>query len=55
MKKIKFNLSLETIIPDLLGRYIGSNTSLAGIKMQNGLFIDTYKNGKILNLDVNLI
>jgi MoxR-like ATPase len=26
---IKFNLSSETTIPDLLGRYIGSNKSLA--------------------------
>ena len=52
---IKFNLSSETTIPDLLGRYIGSNKSLAGIKMQDGPFIDAYKNGKILILDeINL-
>ena len=36
---IKFNLSSETTIPDLLGRYIGSNTSLAGIKMQEVLLL----------------
>ena len=48
---IKFNLSSETTIPDLLGRYISSNQSLAGIKMQDGPFIDAYKNGKILILD----
>ena len=52
---IKFNLSSETTIPDLLGRYIGSNKSLAGIKMEDGPFIDAYKNGKILILDeINL-
>ena len=52
---IKFNLSSETTIPDLLGRYIGSNKSLVGIKMQDCPFIDSYKNGKILILDeINL-
>ena len=47
---IKFNLSSETTIPDLLARYIGSNESFAGIKMQDGPFIYAYKNGKILIL-----
>ena len=37
-KKIRFNLSSETTISDLLGRYIVNNESWAGIKMKEGPF-----------------
>ena len=54
MKKkfpIKFNLSSETRIPNLLGKYVGSKSSFGGMKMKDGPFIDAYKNGRILILD----
>ena len=52
---IKFNLSSETRIPDLLGKYVGSKSSFGGMKMKDGPFIDAYKNGRILILDeINL-
>ena len=52
---IKFNLSSETRIPDLLGKYVGSKSSFGGMKMIDGPFIDAYKNGRILILDeINL-
>ncbi len=50
-EKIRFNLSSETTISDLLGKYIGNNDSWAGIKIKDGPFIDAYKNGKCLILD----
>ena len=51
---IKFNLSSETRILDLF-KYIGSKNSFTGMRMKDGLFIDTYKNWKILILDeINL-
>jgi len=54
-EKIRFNLSSETTISDLLGKYIGNNDSWAGIKIKDGPFIDAYKNGKCLILDeINL-
>ena len=52
---IKFNLSSETRIPDLFGKYRGSKNSFTGMRMEDGPFIDAYKNGKILILDeINL-
>ena len=52
---IEFNLSSETRIPDLLGKYVGSKSSFGGMKMKDGPFIDAYKNGRILILDeINL-
>ena len=52
---IKFNLSSETRISDLLGKYVGSKSSFGGMKMKDGPFIDAYKNGRILILDeINL-
>ena len=54
-EKIRFNLSSETTISDLLGKYIGNNKSWAGIKLKDGPFVDAYKNGKCLILDeINL-
>ena len=53
--KIRFNLSSETTISDLLGKYIGNNESWAGIKLEDGPFVDAFKNGKCLILDeINL-
>ena len=52
---IKFNLSSETRIHDLLGKYIGSKTSFGGMKMKDGPFIEAYKKGRVLILDeINL-
>jgi MoxR-like ATPase len=52
---IRYNLSSETKISDLMGKYIGSKNSIAGLKLQYGPFIQAYKYGKILILDeINL-
>lgn len=52
---IRFNLSAETKIPDLLGRYIGDEKSWAGISHQDGPFYIAFTEGKVLLLDeINL-
>ena len=54
-KLIKFSLSKETKISDLLGKYSGSADSLDGIKMNYGPFIEAFLNGHCLLLDeINL-
>ena len=53
---IRFNLSSETTIEDLMGRLISQNDSWSGFKFVSGPFIDAYTNGYILLLDeVNLV
>ena len=55
-KMIRFNLSSETTIEDLMGRLISQNDSWSGFKFVSGPFIDAYTNGYILLLDeVNLV
>ena len=55
-KLIRFNLSSETSIEDLMGRLISNNENWSGFIFIEGSFIDAYINGKILLLDeVNLV
>lgn len=52
---VRFNLSSETKTQDLLGRYVGDDSSWAGIKQQNGPFFKAFQQGKVLLLDeINL-
>ena len=52
---IRYNLSRETKIDDLMSKYVGDSESLVGLKIKNGPFLDAYINGKILLLDeINL-
>ena len=55
-KFIRFNLSSETTIEDLMGRLLSSGDSWSGFKFVPGPFIEAYENGCILLLDeVNLV
>ena len=55
LELIRFNLSSETTIDDLLGRIISDKDSWSGLKFLEGPFVDAYKNGKVFLLDeVNL-
>ena len=52
---IKFNLSAETKIDNLMNKYVGDNRSFSGIKIEMGAFYKSFKKGKILILDeINL-
>ena len=54
-KLIRYNLSAETKIDDIIGKYVSAQNSFIGIKVQNGPFVDAYINGKILLFDeINL-
>ena len=55
LELIRYNLSRETKIDDLMSKYVGDSDSLVGLKIKNGPFLDAYINGKILLLDeINL-
>ncbi len=52
---IKFNLSADTKIDNLMNKYVGDNKSVSGIKIENGAFYKAFVKGKILILDeINL-
>ena len=52
---IRYNLSRETRIDDLISKYVGESKSFIGLKVKEGPFLDAYINGKILLLDeINL-
>ena len=52
---IKFNLSAETKIDNLMSKYVGDCKSVVGIKNEDGAFLKAFKEGKILILDeINL-
>ena len=52
---IKFNLSAETKINDLMQKFIGDKNSLSGLKIVDGPFYTAFKNGLPLILDeINL-
>ena len=54
-KVIRFNLSSESKISDLIGKYSGTNNSFAGISFQPGPFIKAFSKGHCLLLDeINL-
>ncbi len=52
---IRFNLSAETKIDDLIAKYTGDPESPAGLKIENGPFFRAFTEGKLLLLDeINL-
>ncbi len=52
---IKFNLSADTKIDNLMNKYVGDNKSISGIKIESGAFYKSFQKGKILILDeINL-
>jgi len=52
---IRYNLSAETRIDDIISKYISDSKSIIGLKVKNGPFVDAYENGKILLFDeINL-
>ena len=54
-KLIRFNLSSETTVPDLMGRYIGDKNSWGGITLKEGPYKTAAENGYVLLLDeINL-
>ena len=54
-KYIKFNLSAETKINDLMQKFIGDKNSLSGLKIVDGPFYTAFKEGLPLILDeINL-
>ena len=52
---LRFNLSQETKIDDLISKYVGDQNSFAKIRIEDGPFLKAYRDGKILLLDeINL-
>jgi len=52
---LRFNLSAETKVDDLIAKYTGDPESPAGIKIENGPFFKAFTEGKLLLLDeINL-
>ena len=52
---VRYNLSAETKIDDIIAKYVSDQKSFIGLKVQKGPFIDAYVNGKILLFDeINL-
>ena len=52
---LRFNLSAETKIDDLIVKYSGDNNSASGLKVEEGLFFTAYTKGhKILLDEINL-
>ena len=52
---IRYNLSAETRIDDIIAKYASDRNSLTGLSVKNGPFVDAYINGKILLFDeINL-
>lgn len=55
IKLIRYNLSAETKIDDIIAKYVSDQKSFIGLKVQNGPFVDAYVNGKIILFDeINL-
>ncbi len=55
MELIRYNLSAETKIDDIIAKYVSDQKSFIGLIVQNGPFVDTYVNGKIILFDeINL-
>ena len=54
-KLIRYNLSAETKIDDIIAKYASDKHSLIGLKVQNGPFVEAYIKGKIMLFDeINL-
>ena len=55
MELIRYNLSAETKIDDIIAKYISDQKSFVGLIVKNGPFVDAYVNGKIILFDeINL-
>jgi len=55
MELIRYNLSAETKIDDIIAKYVSDQKSFIGLIVQNGPFVDAYVNGKIILFDeINL-
>jgi len=54
-KLIRYNLSAETKIDDIIAKYVSDQNSFTGIKVQNGPYVEAYINGNIILFDeINL-
>ena len=54
-KLIRYNLSAETKIDDIIAKYVSDQNSFTGIKVQNGPYVEAYVNGNIILFDeINL-
>jgi len=54
-KLIRYNLSAETKIDDIISKYVNDQNSLVGLKIQNGPFVKAYIKGQIILFDeINL-
>ena len=52
---IKFNLSAETKIDNLMNKYVGDNKLVSGIRIEMGAFYKAFTTGMVLILDeINL-
>jgi len=51
IKLIRYNLSAETKIDDLIAKYVSDNNSFVGLKVQYGPFVEAYINGDIILFD----
>lgn len=55
IEMIKFSLSAETVIEDLMGRLVNDKNTWGGFTFMPGPFVDAFEHGKVLLLDeVNL-
>ena len=50
-KLIRYNLSAETKIDDIISKYVSCKESLVGLKVKYGDFIDAYVNGNMILFD----
>ena len=50
MELIRYNLSAETKIDDIIAKYISNQKSFVGLIVKIGPFVDAYVNGKIFYL-----
>ena len=48
---LRFNLSQEIKLDDLISKYVGDQNSYAKTKIEDGAFLKAYRDGKILLMD----
>ena len=48
---IRYNLSDETKIDDILSKYVSDSKEITGLKVQDGPYVDAYINGNIILFD----
>ena len=55
LKLIRYNLSAETKIDDIIAKYVSDQNSITGLTVRNGPFVEAYVKGKIILFDeINL-